>query len=385
MTPPKVGKSATPEERTANRLRRAKVLHDGGTEAIASFLERVEVGTSSNGHFDPTEAKLIGRLASELLLEVPETPDWFVRGLIARGWAVKHAAREKTGKGTHDFYLLGRLERCEPTVYGPAYPEPVSAVIYTEEPADSIREKVELFGITRARIIYGWELGSEFPTWQEKSQYLIWVAQEESHEIIFVDNISRATGAEDENGVELARAVEPFIEAAKAAGKTVLADHHHKKGAGKLEDKSRGGTALAAAFDNNIEQVRVGDWTSHVRQISSRGRLRVTNWQRKIALSEDGRSYDEVAGIDQPQSAEDRKRLRALVQADDHVTAKEFAKLIDVEPSGKTAARVLNEFVGHGWASRVGSGKHGDPYRWLPTDFGIDVDSGIEAPEVAIG
>ncbi|MEA2194104.1 MAG: hypothetical protein QOG42_538, partial [Solirubrobacteraceae bacterium] len=37
----------------------------------------------------------------------------------------------------------------------------------------------------------------------------------------------------------------------------IIIDHHHKKGASKLDDKSRGGAALAGACANNLEVERV--------------------------------------------------------------------------------------------------------------------------------
>lgn len=291
-----------------------------------------------------------GRRARDLLAEVPEEPAWIVPGLLARGWTVKVAAREKTGKGTFIALLLGAVERGERTVFGEAT-DPTTALIFTEEPQDSIREKIAAARLSDATVVYGWELGSL--DWRKKVDALIDRAAEDGHGIVFVDNVSRAAGIEDEAGTELARAVEYLSERAKAHGLAVVIDHHHRKADGRLEDKSRGGTALAGAVENNVELERVGDWTSRVRRLSSRGRVSATNWTRTVALSEDGSRYEVIADADAPQDGRLRRRLRALSDAGDAgVTVAEFASLI--ENSDETARRALKQLEAEGWAEDDG-------------------------------
>lgn len=313
----------------------------------------------------PDEAfRPVGRSAAALLSETPVEPDWLIPGVLARGWMVKIAAREKTGKGTLIAHLLGRLEQGKGTVFGES--ARASALIYTEEPPESVREKIERSGLSDAWIVYGWELAS-LATWEAKVDRLVAIASEGDHDVIFVDNISRAAGVEDEAGVELARAAEYLGEQAKALGLSVVIDHHHKKGAGKLDDKSRGGTALAGACDNNIEMVRVGGWDSRVRRLSSRGRLSSTIWEQTIALSDDGRDYHSVADSTQPQTLKERERLRILDNAGDAgMTAAEFSTAADI--GNNTARRALDDFVAKGWATEDTSAY---PARWHSTGEGL--------------
>ena len=354
----------------------AGITDEGERARLLARVKMEAVNAAPEEAFAP-----VGRSAADLLAETPEEPDWLIPGLVARGWLVKFAAREKTGKGTLIAHLLGRLERREASVFGPPAEEGVTAVIYTEEPPESIREKVERAGLERAWIVYGWELAA-CSTWGEKVDRLVRIAQDGGHGVIFVDNVSRAAGVEDEAGVELARAAEQLGSAAQAAGLTVVIDHHHKKGAGKLDDKSRGGTALAGACDNNIEMVRVGGWDSRVRRLSSRGRLTATIWEQTIALSDDGRDYVSVADTTQPQTLKERQRLRALDNAGDSgMTASEAAA--GWECSNDTARRQLEDFVSKGWASEDAAAY---PARWHSTGEGlaegvpVDLmdDSGVE-------
>ncbi len=331
-------------------------------ETRARNMEAQEEGKAKAKRAGP---RIIGRTASELLAEVPEEVVWDIPGVSAPGWLVKIAAREKVGKGTFMFNLIGSMERGERTVFGPSARK--STLIYTEEPQESVREKVALSRLERSRVIYGYEFAKvEVYEWHEKVDWLVWIAAEEGHGALFVDNVSRAAGVEEEAGVELARAAEYLGEKAKAAGLTTYIDHHHKKGASALSDKSRGGTALAGACDNNVEMVREGPWGSRVRALSSRGRLRATIWERKIALSDDGTTYEEVAGVGGPQTVEERGRLRALAKAgEEGMTAAEFAAAI--EKSDPTARRALGDFVEHGWADEDSSAW---PHRWVATGQG---------------
>src|SRR5437868_4676185 len=110
-----------------------------------------------------TTATTPGRTAKDLLAQVPEQVNWLVPGVLAPGWTTKLAGREKLGKGTHAYYLIGCLERGERTVYGPAAVGKAKTLILTEEPEESVREKVELFKLSDAYIIFGYELAGR--TW----------------------------------------------------------------------------------------------------------------------------------------------------------------------------------------------------------------------------
>lgn len=299
------------------------------------------------------ELAKIGRTAGALLAEIPAEPDWIIPSVLARTWTIKVAAREKTGKGTLIMYLLGCLERGDATVFGPATAS-CSWVIYTEEPGDSIREKLHHGGLDTSLVIYGYELDNIAATWRKKVDLLIELASAGGHSGVFVDNVSRAAGVQDEAGVELARAVEYLSSQIKAAGLTCIFDHHHKKGQGQLGDKSRGGTGTAGATENNIEIERIGDWESRVRRISSRGRIASTIWTRTIELSDDGRTYSMVADSHAPQVGEDRRRLEILAEVGEKgASVREFAAKIG--KSEDTARRALVGFAQAGRARKEGT------------------------------
>jgi hypothetical protein len=306
---------------------------------------------------------LPGRLAADLLREEPEEIDWLVPGFVAPGWTVKVAAREKVGKGTLGLYVIGKLERGEETVFGPT-PHPATAVILTEEPVESMAEKVRLFGVRRARIIYGFEFAAL--TWEEKVAALVEVAVTEGHALIFVDNVSRAAGIEDEAGTELARAIEHLQDRCRANRIAAWIDHHHKKGSGAARDKSRGSTSIAGAADLNVDMFPEGG--GRVRKLTSLGRVRAATWTRNVELSEDGTDYRLVA---EAEDATDDARAEAEATADlmilkqqGEVTVSQFMQIRGLPKT--SARRRLDEMVERGQAvlEKQGAGK---PNVYRPT------------------
>jgi hypothetical protein len=369
-------------------------VESAAPDVARRILAEIEQAQTESTFAEMIEAErragLPGRTAADLLTETPDEPEWFVPRLIARGWNVKVAGREKiAGKGTHDCYLLGRLERNEPTIYGPGPGRPVTSLILTEEPDESMREKVEAFGLRLARIVHGSEL-AKYP-WDEKVRILVETATVEGREIIYVENVSRSAGIDDEAGVELARAVEKLADACRAARLTLLFDHHHKKGRDSVENMSRGGTALAGATDANLEIVRVGKQGSRRRKLTCTGRMRATNWEMVIELSEDGREYvewvepeataeslglidaedGEIARLGLVDAAnrgnvkahhliEDAQLLRRVRET----TIAEFAKLNSV--GRETARKRLGALVAAGLAQEHQPEHHKQPFRWTP-------------------
>lgn len=279
-----------------------------------------------------------GRSCEVLLATVPNDPDWLVPGLLARGWCIKVAAREKRGKGTLVFYLLAALETGTDTAFGPS--GTTTALIYTEEPQDAVREKVELLGLSRSDVLFSHDMPNEVRTildpdeqWAAKCALLAKWTKDRGHDLLFVDNISRAAAVNDEAGVELARRAERLAEECRAAGLTLIVDHHHRKAAGDVTDLSRGGTAMAGAFDVNIEMERKSpNPMSRTRRITAMGRLRATCWARDVKLTDDGRGYlaSEASSDEDEGSVTDARRL-GMLRDRDPMTADEMAELFGLD------------------------------------------------------
>ncbi len=272
--------------------------------------------------------------AAELLASEPEEPDWLVPGLLARGWCMLVSAREKAGKGSFVSYLLGKLENGLPTCFGDACLEgPVTALVYTEEPRDSTREKLEASGLRLASYTFGRELPTELRALEGVARYtLLWKvlageASRRGHGILFVDNVSRAARIEEESGLELARAVESLIEEAAVFGLTVIVDHHHRKSGGDMRDRSRGGSATVGAVDVAVSMDRGKDAGDRKRALMTVGRLSCTNWSKTVERSPDGREYAVVESVE----------CEADGTPGNRVQAKRLASLLDLTLEAKAA------------------------------------------------
>jgi hypothetical protein len=222
--------------------------------------------------------------------------DWLVRGVLAKQWAVLVTGREKTaGKGTFVTYLLSRIAAGGHTPWGDAV-EPVTALVVSEEPGDTLQEKHKQFALADASVVFGRELARLHLDWPNTIALLVKIAEARGHGIIYLDNISRTARAEndDESGTGFARKVELLADAVKNAGMALIIDHHNRKSGGRTEDRFRGGTALPGAMDNHINIEHVGGWTDRRRKLSSRGRVRATIWEDVIELDAEGHEYSMV-------------------------------------------------------------------------------------------
>lgn len=303
-------------------------------------------------------AALPGRTAAEVLTETSPEPRWLAKGVIAEGWTTGVQAREKVGKGTWIYSLIGAMERGEPTPFGRT--EQATAVIYTEEPEEAIREKVAAFGLQRSRIVQAYEASGL--TWPQKVAMLVRTAVEDGHRVVFVDNVSRAAGIDHEEGTELARAVEQLQETCRANRLGCLVDHHHKKGRDSRENMGRGGTGLPGALDIIIDLVPAKRVGPRARRLISRGRIRAAWWERVIELNEEGTAYSTVEVPEDDEdtetvtSTDEKTRLKLIAdtlliagQPDGRVTQERFQQLIT--PNGKplvtqpTASRRLAKLV----------------------------------------
>jgi hypothetical protein len=264
---------------------------------------------------------VVGRSARDLRDSTPPEPDWLVPGILGLGMTTELNGREKIGKGWFEAYLLGNLERGVPTLFGPGnIVEPATALIYTEEPEVSLREKLQAFDLERAFLIYHWELA--IMGWPQKIDMLIRATLEKNAKVLFIDNISSATGVDDENGVALARSVEPLAQKAKEHGIAVLYDRHQRKSGGQVEDVSRGGTALAGAVDQIVAMFKGNE---RERKLTSWGRLWGHNWKRTVELTE---AHDDYVDLGLGDWKEER-----LLEADEWTIA-EFQEAAGVSYEG---------------------------------------------------
>lgn len=301
---------------------------------MSDLADRLAAAREEAAERRASEVQLDVFTAQEILDATPEEPDWLIPGLLARGWCMIVSAREKTGKGTFVAYLLGCLENALPSCFGDACLEgAVTALVYTEEPRDSTREKLEASGLRAASYTFGRELPTDVRALEGVARYtLLWKvlaaeAARRGHGILFVDNVSRAARIEEESGLELARAVEVLIEECAPHGLTVIVDHHHRKSGGDMRDRSRGGSATVGAVDVAVSMDRGKDASDRKRSLMTVGRLRATNWSKVVELAPDGRGYTVTEATENDDDGTPGNR----------VEARRLASLLDLTLEAKAA------------------------------------------------
>jgi AAA domain len=320
----------------------------------------------------------IGRTAEELREETPPEVAWLVPGVLAPGWSSLLAGREKiAGKGTLAAYLVGCGERAEDSCFGPT--RRFRTLVVTEEPPESIREKLDAFDIQDAVIVFGWELsvgsadlrgrvqGSrgtdrKDAIWSVRVEKIVREAKAREVDVVFCDNVSRLAGVEDEAGVELGRRIEVLADACRREGLALLADVHHRKSGGRVEDAARGSTSLTGAVDIIVHIVRKRS-DSRVRHLTALGRVHGANWTAAVELAEDGSSYSralfaEAGGEDATDWSDvptREERALDIVQEEGETTAARVAEVLGV---GLRSAQRYLEVLEHGGAvERIAGGR----------------------------
>jgi hypothetical protein len=328
----------------------------------------------------------LGRTAAELRAETPPEIDWLVPGVLAPGWSSILAGREKiAGKGTLAMYLVGCMERAEDSCFGPT--RRARTLLVTEEPPESIREKLDAFDVQDAVILYGWELrsgeakgvassarGSKDYLWKARVAKLVQEAKSREVDVLFCDNVSRLADVEDEAGVELGRRIEVLADACREAGLALLVDVHHRKSGGRVEDSARGSTSLTGAVDIIVHIVRKRS-DSRVRHLTALGRVHGANWTSAIELDPDGSSYSralfaEAGGEDTDLSDVPTREERALelVTEEPGATAARVAEVLGVQE--RTARRYLEVLEHEEAVERIPGGRDDSGHK-LPDTFRV--------------
>jgi DNA repair protein RadA/Sms len=168
--------------------------------------------------------------------------------------------------------------------------------------------------------------------------------------VVVLDTLRNLLLLRDEtDNSEIARALNPWIAAARAAGKTLIVAHHLRKGGGEHGEGIAGGHALLGTFDMALELVRDP-------QHPDRRLLRA--YARLIAPPELVYERDEHGGfraLGEPEAlrrAEVMARVRAALTAEWQATAEVHAALDEPRPGKELLRGVLLELARNGEVER---------------------------------
>jgi AAA domain len=312
---------------------------------------------------DPVQSLFL--TAAELAAEMPEKTDWIVTGLLASGSCSQLMAKLKFGKSTFTQYMIRAVLDGTPFLERKTQKGPV--VYLTEMPTQDLLAELKTAKIAAHPdlhiLLYHRAMKL---SWPEAVDAAIVKAKKFGARFLVVDTFSKWTRIKDENSSSETLACFEPIDRALAAGLGVWIESHERKSGGDIADAGRGSSALGGAVSIIVNLRKPeGKHPPSYRAIEVIGRhgifQNVLNWtaEEYLLLGTKNAVAMDLASVE----------LRAHMPTNekDALPFKEIlglAKKENPQLSRTTAQRVLEQWVGHGIAVRLGASTKKDPFRF---------------------
>lgn len=329
------------------------------------YLATIVPGAMHSGTGDAPAAGMNFLTARELFATVPAETSWTVAGLIPDAALTElDGAAKKAGKTTWVAHLVRAVLDGEPFL-GRATRR-TAVVVLSEQPVTSLRASFAGAGLLERddlRILT-WHTALGRP-WREVAAAAVDAAVQSGAGLLVVDTLPQWAGlrgdAENDAGAAL-EAIAP-LQAAAAAGLTVLLVRHDRKGSGDVGESARGSSAFGGAVDVILQLRRGGpEERSTIRYLSALSRFPDTPEQLVIELRDGG--YIELGDAAGYARAEGKLKVLAAV-GDRELRRAEIEEQSGV--SGERLTEVLADLVATGYLARAGRGVKGDPQRFVRT------------------
>lgn len=297
--------------------------------------------------------------------EIQEDQDataWLWKGYLARGSVAILAGHPKAGKSTLLWGLIRALEQGRPFCGAPCTQG--TAVLLTEEPRSTLREKRDRFGVARATYQCKADAFPRKPFGVVMDQAIA-EAKRAGATLLVVDTWAfwTALAADEEKDAGAVSAALEHAHRAAAAGLAVLLVHHLKKADGEEGTGLRGSSALAAGVEAILE----------LRRYDAKRGARNTMRSLHVLSRHEGAPQEQVIDLQGDQyvcvgdaaQARDRRIAEQIVE---YVRRHPWARLEQVKSGvpGSASAKVavVEDMILNGLLQRIGAGgsKH-DPYR----------------------
>lgn len=295
-------------------------------------------------NFHPQEVK-------ELLNQTEEEISWLWEPYIPQGSLILLAGAPKVGKSTWVYHLATSVAKGTPFLDSPTTSCPV-LILALEEREQDVRRR--LASLTEPDVPL--HVHSGLLAMERLGKVEDFVATK-GVGLVVVDTLGKLWQVADENdAAQVEEAIKPFLQLARSTGAAVVLIHHLRKTSGEEGMDIRGSTALFASVDNALILKRYGQGEKE-RLLEAIGRY---GFSREV-ICLDGVGYVKL-GSEGEVERSIHKRLIMEWLTDEPQEASYFAEKIGLSPS--VVRSVLKRLVDEGEASRIGSGKKGDPYRY---------------------
>ena len=298
--------------------------------------------------------------AAELATRTPAEVPWLIKPFVAKGAKTLISGKPKAaGKTTFALRLIRSVITGEPFLR--TVPELTGPVVLLSEEGDATLMQA----LMRAGLRDSSDLHILQPylgmTWQEVAGAAIAEVRREGAVLLAIDTMPvwAQIPGDSENSAGVAQELwQPFTGLNDVA---MLALFHDRKSGGEPGDSTRGSSAFAGAVDIIIDIRRVGgNGRERWRELAMLGRFDLPD-KLIVELGDDGYELLGEAGV-----VRQRDNEQAVLDVIDDVPRTEEEVKERVPSIAKTALNsTLRSLIATGTVTRQGSGKKGDPYRYV--------------------
>ena len=317
------------------------------------------------------------------LADIPDRPEWCWDGFIGPRTVTLIAGRPKVGKSTFLFGLIGALESGR--AFAGRATRQAGVLLLTEERQSTLKPKVERFGISGqgVQILMRHQIGGV--DWHAIAELAAAYCKAHALRVLVVDTWDKwsgLTGERENSAGDVTEALAPLLKAA-GQGLAVVIVSHQRKSAGSHGEAVRGSNALTGGVDvvTELERMQRGaeELDPDARLLKSLSRYDETPAELGVRLVDDGYEATDREAL---RVGSERERIRDRLTQIGEVTADaETAKALGMRK--QSLLDRLQEMRASGEVERQGSGKKGDPFRFLPRDSVLGTEnsaSSLRAP-----
>lgn len=335
-----------PLQATYYRLQMRALQAERKRRSNSLLSPKGDVGKATN--FKPLSAP---ELLSQQALAIP----YILDGYIPKGVLALLIAYMKTGKSTLVYRLI--VSVAQGISFLSRKTEAGSVLILAvEEHQRDIERRLRRFGMTETDPIYVHvgPVHDQTDIFGDIKNFII----EKKIVLLVVDSLSRFWTVQDENNnMEVIRAVSPLLEIARETNAAVLLVHHERKSGGEDGRSIRGGSALFGLVDQAIFLERRPGEASNKRVLKTLGRYEDS--PPELVIEFVGDDYNVLGTPEECGEIQAVEKVRAALTADP-MDVKSIAKEADV--TEKLTRKGLEILKDRGEVQRTGAGKKNDPY-----------------------
>jgi hypothetical protein len=286
------------------------------------------------------------------------TPVRFVvHGYAARGAVTIWAGLAKVGKTTAVANIEGEVSVGANSLGQPTEP---CAVLHIdlEQPQGLTARTLTRHCVPGAPVYVQWGSLPPLPT------VAAWCVEHEVGLVVLdsLTKVYKAFGVEDENDpVQVERALQPLLEFARAANVALIILHHLRKSGGDDGLDVRGSGQIAAAVDILVSFRRFSPELDDSRRVLQ-AVSRFEETPRQLVVEYLDHRYRVCGTMAQVRRQKERDQVMAALTTESQ-TADEVARASGLAASA--ARTVLKELADEHVIERTGSGKKGDPFRYM--------------------